>query len=208
MSLYDDSARIPFLMRGPGVPEGVVREEPISQLDLYPTVAEAVGIRTAPFARGKSLLPAIDGRPGSLNGDSSDRPDFAFSESHANGRVTGSFMIRTRDWKLIENVGYEPMLFNLKDDPQEMRDLAPAAQKSQVVDKTLYEMRRRLYSVCSPEAVTARANLEQRLRREHLASTGRLFEELKERFCLPDPDRLLLDPEAVEKRYGIKISPH
>ena len=195
MSLYEDSARVPLIIQGPGVPEGEVCQTPVSLLDLYPTVAQAVGIPVAPFARGQSLL-AME----------AERPDFAFSESHANGRITGSFMIRTKEWKLIENVGYEPILFNLAEDPQEMDDLGPKAPASKAIERILNEMRRRLYLICSPEAVTARANLEQKVRREHLEKTGRLYEELAKRFCLPNPERLLLDPKAVQERYGITIT--
>ena len=198
MSLYDDSARIPMIVQGPGVPEGATCDEPVSLIDLYPTVAEALGVRPAPFARGDSLISIA-------KGEVQNRPDFAFSESHANGRVTGSFMIRTKEWKLIENVGYEPMLFNLREDPGEMNDLAREMKGSDVLGNVLYELQRRLYSVCLPEAVTVRAGAEQRARREYLESTGRLYEELKKRFCLPDPESLLLDPVAVEKQYGIKI---
>ena len=194
MSLYEDSARVPLIVQGPGVGAGRVSEVPVSLLDLFPTVADAVGIPIAPFARGRSIL-----------GSEADRPDFAFAESHANGRITGSFMIRTREWKLIENVGYEPMLFNLKEDPEEMNDLGPGASKGESIRKVLDGMRRRLYSICSPEAVTTRANLEQKVRRRHLEATGRLYEELKQRFCQPNPDKLLLDPEAVLRKYGITI---
>lgn len=198
MSLYEDSARVPMIVQGPGVPQGQVCEAPVSLLDLYPTVAEAVGVPHAPFARGHALQATAHGEP---------RPDFAFAESHANGRITGTFMIRTKEWKLIENLGYEPMLFNLEADPQEMNNLAPQAKDDEAIARTLEEMRRRLYSVCSPEAATARANREQRMRREQLIASGRIYKELEKRFCLPDTEKIRLDPVAVEKEYGIKLDP-
>ena len=194
MSLYEDSARVPLIIQGPGVPQGEVCQEPVSLLDLYPTVAQAVGIAPAPLARGQSLL-AME----------TDRPDYTFTESHANGRITGSFMIRTREWKLIENLGYEPMLFNLAEDPEEMNDLGGEANSKEPIRKVLLEMRQRLYLICSPEAVTARANREQKRRREYLAESGRLYEELAKRYCLPNAEKLLLDPQAVERKYGIRL---
>jgi len=199
MSLYDDSACVPMIVQGPGMAEGNVCDHPVSQLDLYPTAADALGVPPAPFARGHSLLTEARGQ------GNAERPDFAFSESHANGRITGSFMIRTEDCKLIENVGYAPMLFNLKDDPEEMNDLAPRASEDARIAGILDGMRRRLSSVCSPEAVTARARREQRARLEKITADGHLEKELKRRFCLVDPDHLRLDPVAVEKEYGIKI---
>ena len=165
MSLYEDSARVPLIIQGPGIPQGEVCQEPVSLLDLYRTVAQAVGIAPAPLARGQSLL-AME----------TDRPDYTFTESHANGRITGSFMIRTREWKLIENLGYEPMLFNLAEDPEEMNDLGGEANSKEPIRKVLLEMRQRLYLICSPEAVTARAKEAARIpggERATLRGTGK-----------------------------------
>ena len=114
-------------------------------------------------------------------------------------------MIRTREWKLIENLGYEPMLFHLPNDPEEMNNLAPEATRDQSIADILDGMRRRLYSVCCPEAVMARATVEQRLRREELAASGRLERELERRFCFPDGGHFVLNPEAIREQYGVEI---
>lgn len=199
ISLYEDSARVPLIINEPGLPGGVVRDEPVSLIDIYPTVSEAVGIPSAIFARGNSLLDLAHGK------EDPARPDFAFSESHANGCITGSFMIRHGDWKLIENVGYDPILFNLKEDPQEMNNLIAHDSADPVVQEKLYTLRRRLYSVCSPEASSARAFRDQDARRRELATTGRLQEEQVNRACKPHPERLDPDPELVKDKYDFDL---
>jgi len=51
-------------------------------------------------------------------------PDWVVSEYHSNFQNTGSFMLRSGDWKYIVYPGYEPQLFNVVDDPDEVHNLA------------------------------------------------------------------------------------
>lgn len=56
---YDSVARIPFLVKGGGAGKGVVYEEPVSHLDITPTVMDYLGAKVPEFLEGKSLMPAI-----------------------------------------------------------------------------------------------------------------------------------------------------
>jgi N-acetylglucosamine-6-sulfatase len=38
--LYDEGERVPLIIRGPGFPAGVTREQPVSNIDLAPTIVE------------------------------------------------------------------------------------------------------------------------------------------------------------------------
>ncbi|NWF84761.1 MAG: arylsulfatase, partial [Bryobacteraceae bacterium] len=60
---YEPSARVPMLMRGPGVPPGTVSGAPVELRDILPTFLDAAG---APIPRqidGRSLRDAANGRP-------------------------------------------------------------------------------------------------------------------------------------------------
>ncbi|HPZ84704.1 MAG TPA: hypothetical protein PL064_14790, partial [Thermogutta sp.] len=91
-----------------------------------------------------------------LLGQPSSRPDWVLSEYHDTACNTGSFMIRRGPWKYIAYPGYEPMLFNLDEDPHEIRNLAP-----QLPDKVL-EMDQLLRSIVDYEAVDAKAKAYDR----------------------------------------------
>lgn len=56
---YEESMRVPFFVRGPGVPAGATRQEPISTIDLAPTFAEIAGLDPLAIHQydGRSLLP-------------------------------------------------------------------------------------------------------------------------------------------------------
>lgn len=56
---YVEDTNLPFIVRGPGVPQGVVSKAPQAHLDLAPTFLEIAGLSKEdlpPFLDGRSLL--------------------------------------------------------------------------------------------------------------------------------------------------------
>jgi choline-sulfatase len=186
VSLHEDSIRVPLILSGPSVPAGGVVDHLVSLIDVYPTINEALGHEAAPFSRGRSLLTLAQ------TGQDPDRIDYIFSESHAASVITGSFAIRQGDWKLIEFVGYRPLLFNLKDDPEELHDLAADSSPSSAASNRFIEMRKILYSICLPEAVDQLARSRQLRLRRKLAATGQLYKDQADKGFQPNPDQLIL----------------
>ena len=149
MSPYEASARVPMILSGPGVQCGEQTEALTSLVDIYPTLMDMAGIEQPDGLDGQSLLPEATGQP-------CERPDWVLTEFHGTSLNTGTFMIRQGDWKYIAFAGYGPMLFNLKDDPDEIRNLAPS-----LPDK-VREMDALLRSVVDYEAVDAKAKAYDR----------------------------------------------
>jgi hypothetical protein len=58
--IYEEVARIPLLVRGPGVVPRVI-DEPVSLVDLAPTVLDAFGLPAPAVYMGQSLLPLAAG---------------------------------------------------------------------------------------------------------------------------------------------------
>jgi len=56
---YRQSLRVPLIVRGPGVPQGVTREQRALMIDLAPTIAEIAGADPLVEVDGVSLLPAL-----------------------------------------------------------------------------------------------------------------------------------------------------
>jgi choline-sulfatase len=151
-TLYEPSVGVPLIMAGPDVPRGRVSREPVSHVDLFPTLVEGAGLPPDPADRdiaGESLWPVLGG---------AKRPRPVFAEYHAAGSRAGMFMLREENEKLIYHVGAAPQLFDLAIDPDERRDLArtPAG----IVRAA--EMSRSLRAICDPEAVDRRAKADQR----------------------------------------------
>ena len=152
-TLYEESVAVPMILAGPGVPRGEVSSEIVSLVDCYPTMVEALGHELKDAERelpGRSLWPIVRGGSG---------PGLAFSEYHAVGSTSASYMLRERRYKYIHHVGERPQLFDLESDPRELNDLSADPDSQEVV--TACE--RRLRALVDPEGVDAAAKADQRV---------------------------------------------
>jgi N-acetylglucosamine-6-sulfatase len=57
---YEPSQRIPFVVRGPGVPEGRGDHRLVANIDLAPTFAQWAGAKAPDFVDGRSLVPVLN----------------------------------------------------------------------------------------------------------------------------------------------------
>lgn len=150
-TLFEESAGIPLILAGPDVPENRVAKEPVSLVDVFPTVLECAGVAPAPADAdlpGTSLLAAAQGA----------LPKRAIlSEYHAVGSPSGSFMIRRKRFKYIYYVGYAPMLFDLDNDPYERNDLAALPEYREERARCDAQLR----SIVDPEAIDRQARADQ-----------------------------------------------
>ena len=152
----------PLHRRRAGHCAGKVVDTPISLVDCYRSVLEAVG---CPAPAEDAALPSrsiwaiAEG----------ERPQrCVLSEYHAAASVTGTFMIRHGRWKYIHHVGFRPELFDLEADPGETTDLAEQPGMAPV----LAECEAQLRAICDPDAVNAQAFADQRRLIEFLWRAG------------------------------------
>lgn len=111
-NMYDHSVRAPLIFSGPGVPQG--RSDALCYLyDIFPTLCELAGLPIPETVEGKSLVRVIHGRAESVR-------DEIFGAYRDVQR-----MARTDRWKLIHYPKVDrTQLFDLKADPDEVRDLS------------------------------------------------------------------------------------
>jgi choline-sulfatase len=150
-NMYEESAGVPMILAGPEVPQGFVCHQPVSLVDVFPTVVAGAGLPAHPDDRdlpGASLFDV-------LRGTAPRRT--VLSQYHAAGAATGAFMIRKGPFKYVYYAGMPPQLFDLDSDPQETRDLAREAGYRELVVDCEKELRR----VVDPEAADALAKADQ-----------------------------------------------
>jgi arylsulfatase A-like enzyme len=63
MRIYEESIRVPLLMRGPGIPQGVNVSDLAINADLAPTIVDAANADPGLVMDGRSLIPVAD-QPG------------------------------------------------------------------------------------------------------------------------------------------------
>jgi choline-sulfatase len=154
--MYEESAGIPLIMAGPGIPQGREVDTPVSLIDCFPGIVElATGALDADTRAlpGDSLLEIAKQPP-------EDRA--VLSEYHDGGAITGVFMLRDRRFKYVHYVDHPPQLFDLKADPHETEDLANEPAHADVLRAYQQKLRARL----DPEAVNAQAFADQARRIE------------------------------------------
>lgn len=54
---YEESLRVPLIIRGPGFPEGVSSDRTVSNIDIVPTIVEVTGAAHGRVMDGKALVP-------------------------------------------------------------------------------------------------------------------------------------------------------
>lgn len=163
-TFYEWSARVPLIIAGPGIAPRRVGAH-VSLVDLMPTVLELAtdGRPLEPVdpLDGRSLVPLMSGAE---RGE--DREVVA--EYSAEGARAASRMLRRGPWKYVYTRGLAPMLFNLEDDPSELRDLAgtPALAATEAA------LRSRALRDWDPDAIHERLLASQK-RRLFLAEVAR-----------------------------------
>jgi arylsulfatase A-like enzyme len=112
-TLTDRGIGVLLIMRGPGgFHGGRVSEALVSQIDLYPTICELVGIDPPDFLQGRSLLPVMRRETDEVN-------DAIFAELTYHAAYEPQRAIRTKRWKYIRRFGDRdlPVLANVDDGP-------------------------------------------------------------------------------------------
>ena len=158
MSLFEESARVPMLIVAPGMSKGAISETPVSQIDLFPTLAELCDVRIPDNLQGQSLVPMLKdpshagrgwaltqvtrgGRRGNAkNGNEADGPFFGYS-------------LRTPRWRYTEwdsgDAGRE--LYDHDNDPRELTNIAESDEHRATVDELAVALKDAVASTFPPD---------------------------------------------------------
>jgi arylsulfatase A-like enzyme len=113
--MFEGGIRVPFVMQWKGtIPAGMTYAQPVMGFDYHATALAAAGVevpKDKPID-GVNLLPFVTGKQ---SGRPHEQLFWRAGQQHA---------ARVGDWKLVNTRTEPPMLFNLKDDIGEQRDLA------------------------------------------------------------------------------------
>lgn len=124
---YEESIRIPYIVRAPGFVKDPGRRahQMVLNIDLVPTLMEIAGIPVPDSVQGESFLPILQ------SAEAPGRADFVyelFKDFPFGGRVPPHKALRTERYKYIEwQCCKEPELYDLQKDPREMQNLMATA---------------------------------------------------------------------------------
>ena len=107
--LYEESTRVPLIVRGPGFPAGVVRRQLVSNVDLAPTITALTGAVPTLALDGRALGPIAQSATALAGRD-------LLLESYQ----TGAAAVRSGHWAYIEHLSGDRELYDLAADPLQL----------------------------------------------------------------------------------------
>lgn len=139
---YEPSIRVPLLMRYPKIAKaGTVCDDLTLNIDLAPTLLELAGAKAPTSVQGLSWV-------GTLKGKSKGRESFLYEYFHEKGdrfKRPSVLAVRTKQWKYITYPsvkGGVVELYDLKQDPGELRNLAPDPNHARTLNRMKAELER------------------------------------------------------------------
>jgi arylsulfatase A-like enzyme len=121
---YEESIRLPLLVRGPGIPAGRTVSEFALNNDFAPTFAELAGTTAPDTVDGRSLTPLLAGGP-----PEPWRSAFLVEHWPDNGvnAIPEYKALRTADYKYVSYAAGQRELYDLTTDPYEIENFHDSA---------------------------------------------------------------------------------
>lgn len=109
---YEEMMRVPYVLRVPGLGNGLTIDAQVGLIDVMPTLLDLLGVKDQPPMQGRSLRALLNG------GTLPERPLFA-----EGSMIPGVVAMRTNDWKFVRPTAGGPELYDLRADPREQANL-------------------------------------------------------------------------------------
>lgn len=121
-AIWEQTTHIPFIVRAPDVEAGAISEEPVSLIDVYPSLIDLAGLPVPDYLDGHSVKPQLH--------DPKAKRGPAIS-SYGDGNTS----IRTKRWRYIRYEDGSEELYNHKEDPNEWANLAENSEYTEVKER-------------------------------------------------------------------------
>jgi iduronate 2-sulfatase len=164
MSPFEESARVPMLIVAPGLSKGGVAKSPVSQVDLFPTLAELCDVTTPKNLQGQSLVaqlkdPSVVGRGWAVTqvsrGGGPNRATVT-RDVGSDGKRYFGYSLRTPRWRYTEwdegRQGRE--LYDHDADDRELTNLANDGGHSMIVAELSKQLHEAVQTTFPPSGKT------------------------------------------------------
>ncbi|GGG51138.1 iduronate-2-sulfatase [Croceivirga lutea] len=129
---FETALRTPLLLKVPGKTNGQTTNAITEYIDIYPSLAELVGLEVPKTVQGQSFVPLLNGEP--------QEKDWAVSKFKDAVTLIKGDLFYT-EWTKDDGVAYARMLFDHKTDPLELNNLAELPEHQETVSQLAKELR-------------------------------------------------------------------
>lgn len=131
---FETALRTPLIIKVPGKTKGEKTDAITEYIDIYPSLAELVGLEVPKTVEGKSFIPII-------NGEKSEKNWAVSKFKDAVTLIKGDLFYT--EWTDDKGVAYARMLFDHKTDPLELDNLAEKIEYKERVGQLAIELRQK-----------------------------------------------------------------
>jgi len=130
--MYDNSIRVPLIVYDPRVNRHLDSGEMALNIDVPATILDLAGVKIPAAYQGKSLVPIVSGKEKSMNRDT-----VLIEHLWEFENIPPSEGVRTAGWKYMRYINDKSFeeLYNLKNDPKEIDNLATKPEYQKVVQE-------------------------------------------------------------------------
>ncbi|MEJ5142330.1 sulfatase family protein [Gluconobacter albidus] len=134
-NLTDDGIGTALIMRGPGLAVGHQSDVMVSQIDVFPTVYDYLGIPRPSWLAGQSFLPVLQGSQVEIR-------DAVYAEMTYHASYEPMRAVRTQRWKYIRRFGSrrQPVLPNCDDSPSKSVWVGAGWPDHRLPEEALYDL--------------------------------------------------------------------
>lgn len=149
--MYEPAVRVPLIVSGPGIEEGVDSNALVELSDIAPTLLDATGVAVPDRIQTKSLWPILSGErdPGHHREDIyCEHYDSMTADEHS---IAHGTMVRTDRYRLLRwHVLDDGELYDLREDPNERHDRWDDPEYADVKTRLLNRLSDRMFETAEP----------------------------------------------------------
>jgi N-acetylglucosamine-6-sulfatase len=119
---FEEAIRVPFMIRGPGIPRNATRDQFVLNIDIAPTIADLAGVQLGHEVDGRSMRPLFGGA-------ASWRRAFLVENFNTYGAGGSVYGVRDKSTAYFRWLPGGRDLFDLTADPYQMHDLSSSQAK-------------------------------------------------------------------------------
>ncbi|SDM30919.1 Arylsulfatase A [Kriegella aquimaris] len=134
-SLWEDGARVPLIIMGPGIPKGKVCNKPVQLLDIYPTLLALSGLEPDATHEGNSLIPLLE------------NPESEWAQYARTSFGPGNYAIVSDGYRFIQYNDGSEEFYDHNSDPQEWYNVIDKPEYVEVIEQHRSQIPEQRYKI-------------------------------------------------------------
>tara|TARA_B100000809_G_scaffold54621_1_gene50287 strand:+ start:24341 stop:25804 length:1464 start_codon:yes stop_codon:yes gene_type:complete len=122
-SLWQNGARVPMIIVGPGIASGKICTKPVQLLDLYPTLLELTGLTSDPAHEGNSLVPLLK------------NPKATWPHYARTSFGPGNYAIVSENYRFIQYADGSEEFYDRSKDPHEWNNAIHESKYAELIEQ-------------------------------------------------------------------------